>query len=250
MIFFLLPVYNEKRNIARQVRDISARAEKRKRDYRICIVDDGSTDGTVDEVRVLSGKLPVEIVSNSRNMGPGAAFDRGFRHILACSKTGDIVVTMEADNTSDLVILDEMLEKAASGVDLVLASCYAENGGVEGTTLFRKAMSRGANFLVRCVSPEKKINTFSSFFRCYRSEILSKAYQVYGDRFIEEKGFTCAVDILLKLQRLGVSIAEVPTVLKCDRRAGRSKMKTLATVLSYVKLFGREAVKTGVRIDK
>jgi len=241
MIIFMVPAYNEEENIGKLCREISSHAEVCGWDYRIFIVDDGSSDGTVDVVRKLHEILPVEVISNPRNMGPGVAFDLGFRSLLGASNRDDIIVTMEADNTSDLSIFDKMMEQMRSGSDLVLASCYTETGGIEGTAFYRKILSRGANFLVKMIFRQKEINTFSSFYRCYRPEILSRAYQVYGDGFIEEEGFVCAVDIFLKLERLGIRITEVPMVLKCHMRAGRSKMKMLRTTLSYLRLFLREA---------
>ncbi|MFH1664795.1 MAG: glycosyltransferase [Candidatus Omnitrophota bacterium] len=243
MIIFLMPVYNEEKNIGRLLENIHEYAQSRKLDYKVCIADDGSDDSTVEIAGSLKTRMSLEVVSNPRNMGPGAAFDLGFRAVLKFAGEEDIVVTMEADNTSDMGVLDEMIAKTGEGHDLVLASCYAKDGGVEGTNLYRKVLSRGANFLVRMVSLDKDIKTFSSFYRCYRSKILSKAYRVYGNRFIEEHGFLCAVDILLKLQKTGVRAVEVPMILRSSRRIGKSKMKILKTTLSYVRLFLREVAR-------
>jgi len=170
-------------------------------------------------------------------MGPGAAFDLGFRTAVRSAGDEDIIVTMEADNTSDLDILEAMINRIEAGPDVVLASCYNAEGGVEGTTILRKVMSKGANFLIGLFSRDKDIKTFSSFYRCYRPEILRRAYRVYGEKFIEDKGFVCAVEIFLKLQKIGARMAEVPMVLKCDRRQGKSKMKIVKTILSYLRLF-------------
>jgi len=243
MLILVLPVYNEEKNIEQLLADISAYAKHKSCDYRVCVVDDGSTDATVDVVHKFREELPVEIISNPKNMGPGAAFDNGFRHVLDFAGPDDIVITMEADNTSDLVILDEMLKKIALGTDLALASCYAKGGGIEGTTLYRAVLSKGANFLIYLVSGEKRLKTFSSFYRCYRAGVLRKAYHTYGNGFIEEKGFVCAVDIFIKLQNLGIRVEEVPMILRCDRREGKSKMKTLLTMAAYLRLFAREVIR-------
>ena len=245
MIIFVVPVYNEERNIERLLNDLSGRAREKNWDYRICIADDGSRDNTVRIAESMKGKIPLEVAANPVNMGPGAAFDRGFRHVLEYTGPEDIVVTMEADNTSDLEILDKMLERIRSGADLVLASCYAKTGEVKGTTFYRKILSKGANLLIRMISRNKEIQTYSSFYRCYRAGLLKRAYELYGNRFVEEQGFVCAVDILLKLQKLGIRVEEVPMVLKCDQRVDKSKMKTLLTTLSYLRLFSREVFRNG-----
>lgn len=240
MIVFVFPVYNEELNIAKFLLSISEYALTKGWDYRICISDDGSSDSTVQIAESLKGKIPLDVVLNPVNMGPGAAFDLGFRAVLEQASDDDIIVTMEADNTGDLSILDKMVENAQAGADLVLASCYAANGQVKNTSLLRRILSRGANFLVKVIFKKKTVSTFSSFYRCYRARILKEAYQKYADKFIQEKGFTCAVDIFLKLTRLDIKIAEVPSILKCDLRVGRSKMKMIRTTMSYLNLFFRE----------
>ena len=244
MIIFLLPVYNEEMNIQKTLQHISAYAEKMGWKFKIYVSDDGSEDSTVKVVEGIKEQVSVEVVANPRNMGPGAAFDLGFRKILSACSDEDIIVTMEADNTSDLAILERMVGSINDGADLVLASCYAEEGGIEGTTLLRKILSKGANCLVGAFSKDKKIRTFSSFYRCHTASLLRNAYKRYGDGFIEEKGFVCAVDMLLKFQKFDIRIDEIPMLLKCDKRVGKSKMKTVRTTLSYLKLFIREVWRT------
>ena len=240
MIVFVLPVYNEEKNIKSLLENLEWHASEKKWNYKVILSDDGSCDSTVSIAESMRNKMPMEIFSNPVNMGPGSAFDLGFRAALKVSEKDDVIVTMEADNTSDLGVLDSMIEKIRSGCDVALASCYAEEGGIEGTTVFRKFLSQGANCLISFVSGNKSIKTFSSFYRCYKSEILSRAYAVYGENFIREKGFVCAVEIFLKLQRLGARMEEVSMVLKCDKREGKSKMKVIRTILSYMKLMLKE----------
>ncbi|MCK5451018.1 MAG: glycosyltransferase [Candidatus Omnitrophica bacterium] len=246
MMIFVIPVYNEEKNIKSLLRNVFTYVESKKWSCKIILADDGSTDSTVSIANGMKGTFPLEVVSNPVNMGPGAAFDSGFRQALKNTGEDDIIITMEADNTSDIGILDKMIAEMDAGTEIVLASCYAKEGTVEGATLCRKILSYGANIIVRMLSRDKKINTFSSFYRCYRSGILSKAYTVYGSKFIEENGFLCAVDILLKLQRLGVQVKEVPMILRSSKRVGKSKMKTIKTILSYLKLFVKEGIRSVV----
>ena len=53
----------------------------------------------------------------------------------------DKVVTVEGDNTSDLEILPVMLANSKMGFGLVLASVYAQGGGFDKTSAFRKIIS-------------------------------------------------------------------------------------------------------------
>ncbi len=64
----------------------------------------------------------------------------------------------------------------------------------------------------------------------------------YNGRLIEEGGFTCAAEMVIKLARVGAVIREVPMVLRCDATKTPSKQKRLRTILGYLRLFAREGV--------
>ena len=208
--------------------------------YRIVVVNDGSTDGTRELVESYKAKYPITLLNHDTNKNVGEAFRTGFRYVLDNSSSEDIVVTKEADNTGDINILPDMLEKIKSGYDLVLASCYAEKGKIVGTTIDRIFLSSVANLLLRLFFAIRGVRTYSSFYRGYRVDILKKAFDTYNDCFIEEDGFVCMVEMLVKISRLSAKIAEVPMILRCDLRKGKSKMKKTATVFGYFRLIAKE----------
>jgi len=159
MIIFVIPVYNEAQNIPGLFNKTNEKMIKERLPYKILLVNDGSTDDTVKVAESLKDKIPVEIYSHYPNKGVGEAFRIGLRRAIQSTQDGDIVITKEADNTSDLSILDKMISKVNAGYDVVLASCYAKEGRVLGTTLYRRILSRGANMLVRLFAPIKGMNT-------------------------------------------------------------------------------------------
>ena len=55
-------------------------------------------------------------------------------------------------------------------------------------------------------------------------------------RLVSEEGFSCMVDILLKLRTMDLSFAEVPMILRYDLKGGASKMNVPRTVLRTLKL--------------
>lgn len=237
MLRFVVPAYNEETNIKTLLEKTRAFAESLKEEYQLIVVNDGSTDATMRILAEYQKKMPVVILDQVTNKGPGEAFKRAFKYIAEKAGESDIVVTKEADNTSDLGVLSKMLEKINSGYDLALASCYMAGGGVEGTNIYRKILSSGANMLLRIISPPalRGIHTYSSFYRAYRASLIKRACDFYGDELIEEKGFTCMIEMLVKLARLNIKIAEVPMVLRGDLRKGRSKMKTGKTIAAYLR---------------
>lgn len=243
MVIFVIPVYNEEQNILNLLNKTDEKMAKENLPYKIVLVNDGSTDGTVKVAGSLKDRIPVEIYSHYPNKGVGEAFRVGFRRALQACQDGDIIITKEADNTSDLSILDKMISKINDGYDVALASCYAEEGKVLGTTLYRKILSRGANTLFRLFVPLKGINTYSSFYRAYSSRALRQIHRIYGDRLIEEDGFECMVELLLKFSHSGdFKIAEVPMTLDGKRRAGKSKMQVLKTIKGFLRVILKEGI--------
>jgi dolichol-phosphate mannosyltransferase len=227
---FVVPALNEACNLPRLFDDLERCAAARDANTVVYVVDDGSTDGTAELAEAYHGPLRVEVVRHVRNLGPGAAFDNGFRRLLSCGTKDALVVTLEADNTSDLDRLAHMIERAREDADLVLASARLVN-----VRFARRALSTGASAFVRSTLGVNA-RTVSNFFRVYRLAILREAYARFGDAFITEPGFACKAEILAKLERLGARIAEVPVDLDWSRREGRSKMPVLRTTVAYGRL--------------
>ena len=69
--------------------------------------------------------------------------------------------------------------------------------------------------------------TVSSFFRVYRASVLRRAIARHGDSLIQERGFACKAELLVKLTALGARVDEVPVDLDAARRVGESKMPVL-----------------------
>lgn len=237
MALFVIPAYNEEANVPRLLDDLESRPELW-RGGRILLVDDGSTDATVEIARSHDGDLPLEVIEQVRNQGPGAAFDRGFRHVLRDATADSLIVTLESDTTSDLGALAEMLATARSGADVVLAS-HHHGGELVNVGAHRRFLSRAAAYAIRRTSG-LDARTVSSFFRVYRAGALHAGYARHGDGFIREPGFACKAEILIKLDRLGAQIAELPVALDWSTREGESKLRVLPTVGGYARIMARE----------
>lgn len=240
---FVVPAYNEEQNVPRLLEDLESRPSLFPPLSRLIVVDDGSEDGTVELLEAYAGPVELELVKLGRNQGPGAAFRAGFAAALADCTADALVVTLEADTTSDLDALPQMLERAAAGAELVLASVH---GGGEMTNVnpARRILSAGACFTVRhALGIEAR--TVSSFFRVYRASLLRAALARYGERLIQERGFACKAELLAKLTQLGARIEEVPVDLDGSRRNGESKMRVLPTMLGYWRLVARQRIQRG-----
>ncbi len=234
-IIFVIPAYNEEQDIGSLLEQTHAKMTEYEQPYQAVIVDDGSTDQTARIVQQCASRMPVRAVPLRTHQGVGAAFSVGLRTALAMIQDGDVVVTKEADNTSDLAILPSMIKHINEGADVVLASCYAKGGGVVGTTPLRRGLSSAANALLRFFFPMRSVSTYSSFYRAHTGAILKQAIETYGSRLLVEDGFVCMVELLVKLAALRIRIAEVPLVLRGDVRIGKSKMPVVRTMRDYVR---------------
>lgn len=229
-VYFLIPVYNEKLNIVNLHGELKQILPGENKFF--VFSDDGSTDGSRDLLQQQFHDLPHIVLGDGINRGPGHAFNAGFEWILSQSQdTEDKVVTMEADCTSDIGILPEMLSISRLRYDLVLASVYVQGGGFEKTTFLRKLISSFANLLYRFLF-DIKVQTLSSFYRVYSLGLLKKIKAQHG-RIISEPGFICMLEVLIKAVDNRARIIEVPMVLASSKRQGQSKMKIIKTSLQY-----------------
>lgn len=241
-VIFVIPAYNEERNLPAFFTNLHSTMESTSYPYEIVVVNDGSSDGTQRLLEERASKDSVHLVNHEVNRGPGAAFRSGFAKTLEVAEDFDVIITKEADNTGDYQIIKPMIEMIKSGYDLVLASCYSEGGGVEGTTWDRRLLSWGANLMLRTFFPVSGVRTYSSFYRAYNAGTLRRAMTLYGDSFIEEQGFACMVEMLVNFQQMGVKMAELPMVLRCDGRLDESKMKRLWTTVGFLRVMAKKTL--------
>jgi dolichol-phosphate mannosyltransferase len=240
VIRFVIPAYNERENIPNLLADLAPVV--RDLGARVIFVDDGSSDGTREAIEQYSDGMPVAVVRHNVNRGLGTAINSGLRAALGESQDNDAIVTLEADNTSDLSDLPRMLERFEAGNDVVLASVYAPGGRILGVAPWRLAASKAVSNVFRYTGGLQEIHTLSSLYRVYRAGTLRRAAETYGYLLVREPGFAANVELLLKLYNAGAKVAEVPTVNDWSRRLGSSKMSLRPTVLAYGRLMAAHLV--------
>lgn len=232
MNYFLIPIFNEEQNLELLHSNLTAALSGEEKFY--VFADDGSSDNSVKMIRDLFSEEKFIVLGDGSNYGPGYSFNSGFRWILQHSQnSADKIITMEGDNTSDLGILPHMTGISDLGYDLVLASVYAQGGGFDKTSFFRKLISSIANLFMRYAF-DIKILTLSSFYRVYHVALIKRIDIKYKE-IIEEKGFISMLEILRKAIHCEAKIIEVPMTLRSLNRKGKSKMKVFKTGVSYMK---------------
>ncbi|MFN2432435.1 MAG: glycosyltransferase family 2 protein [Gemmatimonadota bacterium] len=244
MIYVLLPVYNEERGLAsllRRVRDTSRVSAER---WCVLVVDDGSGDDTAQVARSFARTLDVWLVSHARNLGLGAALRTGIELVLEhASEPDDVLVTMDADDSHDPELVPELVRALRKrSADVAIASRFSRGGAEVGVPLARRALSRAAALCYRAVAPMPGVRDYSSGFRAVRVEALRAARAAAGGEIPREGGFTATVELLLRLRAVNATAAEVPLVVRYDRKASPSRMRLAATVGSAGALVARALV--------
>jgi dolichol-phosphate mannosyltransferase len=234
-LFVVLPAYNEEGAIEPLLDKVLAMVLSEERRSWIIVVDDGSTDGTAAAVSRYSAR-GVSLVQHPQNKGLHEAVRTGILYALEHAGPQDALVTLDSDNTHHPDLIPAMLEELERGADVVIASRFAPGGRMVGAPLIRHVYSFGAGLLLRLRFPIAGVRDYTCGYRAYRASILKQAFDRWGDEFINVPGFSCMLDILLRLRSLGARIVEVPLVLRYDLKVSPSKLRVLRTIGNTIKL--------------
>ncbi len=229
-VLIVLPAYNEQENLGALLQQIDQAMHDDGLAYHVIVVDDGSSDQTAQVAQKYAAHMPIQIESHAKNQGLGATIRDGLRVATTLCGDRDIVVAMDADNTHTPGLIRSMTRLIQEGNDVVIASRYQRGSYIRGVPAHRNLLSFGARCLFQLTFPIKGVRDYTSGYRAYRGQVLRKAFDQYGDQFINQEGFQCMVDILLKLRTMDVIFREVPLILRYDLKGGVSKMNVGRTI--------------------
>lgn len=235
MIKIVLPAYNEESAILPLIKDLKRILGERFSAFEIIVVNDGSTDNTANIVSTLNSPM-VKLIQHDQNKGLNESIKTGLIYSLENTDETDIIVVMDADNTHAPGLIHRMSTLIEEGNDVIIASRYRPGSRVIGVILKRRFLSWGGSWLFRLLFPYKGVKDYTSGYRAYRAGFLSKAFALWGESFINQPGFSCQVDILLKLRKMGAIINEVPLILRYNQKESTSKMNVKSTIIDTLKL--------------
>jgi dolichol-phosphate mannosyltransferase len=208
LLSIVIPTYNESENIVPLVRQIAAALKGY--DYEVVFVDDNSADGTAETIERLSAGYPVRVIVRKDEKGLASAVVHGINN-----STSEYVLVMDADLQHPPEVIPALIEKARSGVDVVIASRYVQGGGCQDWGLIRRIISRGALGLAHLFLPATRpVNDpMSGFFMFNR--------RVVDGIVLKPAGYKILLEVLMEGNI--ESVTEVPFTF-VNRSGGESKL--------------------------
>lgn len=114
----VIPAYNEEKRLSHTLKAVLAYLHKQNYTWEVAVVDDGSGDRTADIVREMLIVEPrVRLLQYGQNRGKGYAVRYGMTHV-----SGKYRVFMDADNSTTLDHVEQMLPFFHLGFDVVIGS--------------------------------------------------------------------------------------------------------------------------------
>lgn len=218
----IIPMFNEREVIRETIRSVVAELETLNTDWDIILVDDGSTDDTVQVCRQEADRdKRIVIIDYYPNRGRGHALRRGF-----AAAAGEFLITIDADLTySPDHITRIFRELNQSGEDVILGSVYMKGGRAVNVPFKRLLVSRLGNMILGLAFPGR-LKTITCVLRGYRREVLDSLE-------LDSDGKEIHLEILAKAIAVGFKVKEIPAVLTA-RREGKSKFQFKATSISHL----------------
>ena len=208
----VLPVYNEKGHLLQEVERIRTALESSPYSFEIIVVDDGSNDGSGEQLRQIEG---IRLIQFPHNRGSGSARKSGTR-----AARGRVVVWTDADMTypNDLI---PQLVKELEGHDQVVGARTSE----QGTLKFFRVPAKWFIRKLASYLTETKIPDLNSGFRAFRRDVAAQYL------YLLPPGFSCVTTITMAFLANGYSVKYWP--IEYAPRAGTSKFHWWADTRRY-----------------
>jgi glycosyltransferase involved in cell wall biosynthesis len=188
----IYPVFDEARNVAPLLEQTKTWAPRCVSSFEVIVVDDGSRDGSAEAVeQARAGDPQIRVVRHARNQGYGAALRTGLR-----AARGRLIFFTDADLQFDLRELESLLAHA-DRFDVVAGYRVRRRDPWP-----RRVLAFGWGAIVRAVFG-LRVRDIDCAFKVFRREVIDAIP-------IESLGAFVNTEILLRAERLGFRIHQVP----------------------------------------
>ena len=217
MISIVIPVYNEAGIVREAALDLCRRLDALGWEYELILSENGSTDGTREILARLSAECPRVRCLEGEQANYGRALKRGI-----LEARGGEVICDEID-LCDVEFYQRALPMLAAGADMVVGS-KAMKGADDARPLVRRLATRVITVLLRLATGFRGTDTHGlKAFRRERLVEVARACVVERDLFASE--------LVIRAQRMGREVREIPIALKEKRPPSTHLMKRVPRVL-------------------
>jgi glycosyltransferase involved in cell wall biosynthesis len=149
LVSCIIPAFNEETNIVPLLQTLHALLSAEGLRHELVVVDDGSRDGTVEQVLSLGDSLPVTLVQLSRNFGKELALTAGIDTV-----GGDVAVLIDGDFQHPPEMVPEFLRQWRNGYDMVYSVRASRDGETFAKRWFTRVFYTLLNFGAQMKIPE------------------------------------------------------------------------------------------------
>lgn len=224
-INILLPVYNEEKRLERGVtKTIEYFQSINFDDYCLNIIDNASNDSTEIIGKKLSNKYNKVFYNRLEEKGVGIAFRYG-----VSKNQCDVVGYMDIDLSTDIKHISDVIDimQKDSSVKLLNASRLNKHSDTIGRKWYRNITSYGLTFLLKLCLGLKASDSICGF-KFFRKEFVEELIS----QSTKENGWFYIIELLLRAERSGEKIVELPVRWKDDYN---TTVNVRALIMNYLK---------------
>lgn len=214
-VLMIIPAYNEELNIENTVNKIKKYSKKSKYDIDYIVINDGSTDRTLE----ICKKNNYNVINLINNLGIGGAVQTGYKY--ANMNNYDVAIQFDGDSQHNENYIDKLVSEIENGYNFVVGSRFIENLSKFQSTGTRRL---GINILSTLIKlcTNKKIYDPTSGFRAADKNVIQIFALHYPTEYPEPES-------LVDLIRRGMNIKEVAVEMH-KRKHGTSSIKPLKSI--------------------
>ena len=199
-ISIIIPAYNEEKRIAATLTKILNYLSAKDYLWEIILVDDGSSDRTVETAKEAIKDERLKVIKNPVNKGKGYSVKRG-----VMTSRGEIILFSDADLSTPIEELDKMILWLNEGYDIVIGSRALPESAIEiRQPWYREIMGKTFNVMVKNLGLSGFRDTQCGF-KCFKREAALKAFNLQ-----KINGFAFDVELLYIAKKFGIKIKDVP----------------------------------------
>ena len=215
LISIVIPLYNEEKSIKKVLSKIPY-----DENYEILVVDDGSTDNSVQKIQEINDPR-INIIKHEQNQGYGKAILSGFKY-----SKGSIVVTLDSDGQHNPEEISRVIRPIKfNKADMIIGSRYLGKSNYK-VPLYVRTGEMVISYIL-WVFFGNKINNNQSGFRAFNRKSINCI------KYTKDTGMGFTTEILFRSCQSNLRLREIPITVN-PRMHGVSRVHLIKLIKSIL----------------